>query len=270
MNKMFKTVVASAAFVAAGLANAASVTVPAAGDATSGAWTLSNVTGTGTLSFSSSLIGALNAGGIVVEQIDPAAVTAIQNKKNKYTSVSAAAPISSLTGDLTGNTFTATEVKTLGGAKQTSEFDDFAIKDTGGFLEIKNLRVDLVAKKVYADLNGANGVGEHLNFEMWNITNISGDPTSFAVHAGLNTSVNELTGLTINATAFSLFAQALALTDNVGVPSLQTVTDFGKITSTISFTATAVTPAVPEPSTYALLGAGLAVMGASMMRRRAK
>ena len=268
MKFALKSLVAASAFVMAGVAAAAPLTLSAGGSVTDQGWTVSELTGSGTLSFSSTLIGALNAGGIAIEQISPAAVTTVLNKKNKYVSASAAAPIQSISGTFDGSTVTVTGVSTLGGAKQISEFDDFAIKASGGFLEIKNLRVDLTVMKVYADLVGANGVGTHNNTEMWSISNIVGS-TSFAAVEGVTTSVNELTGLTINANAFSLFAQALALTDNVGVPSLQTVTDFGKITSTISVRATRVaTPAVPEPSTYALMGAGLAAIAVLSRRKQ--
>ena len=54
----------------------------------------------------------------------------------------------------------------------------------------------------------------------------------------------------------------MGLTAN-GITSLKTVTDFGTIVSTISMK---VTPTVPEPSTYALMGLGLGC-GPSWRRR---
>ena len=268
MKFAFKSIVAAAAFVAAGAASASSLTLTSGSSVTDQGWTVSNLTGSGTLSFSSTLIGALNAGGVQVSQVSPAVVTTTTTTptSSKYKTVSAAAPVTSLTGTFDGSTVAVTQVGTAGGALQTAVDDGFTT--TGGTLSITNLTVDLTAKRVYATLIGANGVGTVNNLYLWDIATITG-ATSFAAVEGNITSTNTLSGLKINANAFSLFSQALGLTA-AGNNALATVTDFGSISSSITVTAAKVpTTTVPEPSTYALMGLGLAAVGL-VARRRAK
>jgi len=108
----------------------------------------------------------------------------------------------------------------------------------------------------------------HDNLYLWDIAAISG-ATSFKAANGVTTSVNSLTGLSINAPAFDLFAKSLGLTP-AGSDALKTVTDFGKIDSTISVTTSiAATPAVPEASSMAYALMGLGVVGFIAARRRA-
>ena len=268
MKMTLKTLAAAAAFVAAGVANAGTITLPTGGSVSDSNFDFSGLSGSGTLTFSSTLIGALNAGGVQVAQVDPAVVTTTTTTptSSKYKTVSAAAPVTSLTGTFDGSTVAVTQVGTAGGALQTAVDDGFTT--TGGTLSITNLTVDLTAKRVYATLIGANGVGTVNNLYLWDIATITG-ATSFAAVEGNITSTNTLSGLKINANAFSLFSQALGLTA-AGNNALATVTDFGSISSSITVTAAKVpTTTVPEPSTYALMGLGLAAVGL-VARRRAK
>jgi hypothetical protein len=261
-----KKLIAAVALAVAGAANAAPLTINAGGSLTNQGWTLSGLNGNASLVFSRSLIGALNAGGVQLAQVSPATLVATVGSTGKYTSASAAAPIQSVTGSFNGTTISVSGVSSAGGALMTTVDDDFTT--TGGSLSLTNLRLDLTTMRVYASMVGGNGVGTVNDLYLWNAGAISG-ATSFAAASGLTTVVNEISGLTITANAFSLFSRALGLTE-AGDAALSKVTDFGKISSSISVTmAQTVTPPIPEPSTYALMGLGLAAIGLAARRRRA-
>lgn len=267
MKLTFKHLAMTAAFVMAGAAHAAtSLTLNAGGSVTDQGWTVSNLNGSGTLTFSSALVGALNSGSVEVTQVSPATVTAPTNSRGFYTAISAAAPIQSLTGSFDGTTVSIFGVGTTGGALLTAVADGFT--NTGGSLSITNLRVDLTTQHVFATLVGGNGVGTINSFDLWTYSSLSG-PTSFAAVSGTTTSVNTISGLTISTAAFNTFAQALGLT-TAGKNAMSAITDYGSITSSISVLATknSSTPSVPEPSTYLLMGLGLVGIGA--VSKRAK
>ncbi|RZI82271.1 MAG: PEP-CTERM sorting domain-containing protein [Rubrivivax sp.] len=258
---LLKVAVVTSAFTATGLAQAVSGTLAVGGTRTELGWSVSNLQGSGSLTFSSSLLGALNAGGIELVEIAPAVLTTTTSPRGAYLTGSVAAPIQALDGDFDGSTLTITGVDTTGGATLKATADGFT--NTGGSLTIQNIFVDVAAKKVFADIIGANGVGAKNNIELWSVATLTGK-TSFPAVPGVTSSTNTLSGLTINATAYGYFSKALGLTD-VGNTAMGSITDYGSMTSNISVFAAP----VPEPSTYLMMGVGLmALAGVQAARQR--
>lgn len=271
-----KSLVVAAAFVAAGAANAAPLTLSEGGSVTDQGWTVSGLTGSGTLEFSGALRGALSVANVSFVQVDPAQLI-VEGAPDDRTRIEASAPVNSLTGTFDGTTVSISGVQTSGGASQIlpdASAPNATDASTGGFVTITNLRVDLINNDIYATLIGGNGVGTVNNLKLWHINSIVGE-TSFAAKEGVTTSVNVLGGLTIYDEAFQLFTTSAGLTE-FGAGILANVNNlvdnpegYGTIRSSISVTA-ARASAVPEPSTYALTGLGLVAVGLVARRRKAQ
>ncbi len=268
MKLAMKSIVAAAALVAVGAASAASQTVTVGGSVNG--YTLTG--GTGALTFDRTLVTAINTGGIQLSAVSPATATLVKTSSGKYNNTDGNrpvfnAPITSLVVDTVSGE--VTRASTSGGALMVAPAEiegEENLASKGGSLSVTNINVDLVAKRVFVDINGANGVGSKTNFHLWDIASITGDT---ALKEG--TAITNITGLTIaggtTGEAFNTFAKALGLTET-GITAMRGITSYGSIVSTITATKAA-TPPIPEPSTYALMGLGLVGI-AAVARRRAK
>lgn len=281
--------IVSALMAATGAAQASTYTLEKNASITDQGYTVSDLSGDGTLNFSNVLLTALNLASVKLSAIDPATVAYSTSTTSagvvRYVNgtVNAKAPVTSITGTFDGTTVSVTGVQTSGGSLQsvgTSQATNGA-----GSLSISNLRVDLshynaattASIDIYADLAGSNGFASVSNYRLWTADTLLG-PTTFTANGAPQTlsATNTLSGLFLaNASDIdSIFVKALNLnnTGRSGINSVNTrtasnVDGFGRITSTIS----AFAQPVPEPGTQALMGLGLmGVIGLGATRRRVK
>jgi PEP-CTERM motif-containing protein len=217
------------------------------------------------LNFGPDTIGLVNASSSKVNALDPSMVNSTFKPNGKYVNLSVGGMgLKALSlNDVTG---VIQSLQYGGGFKLSANDDDFTT--TGGSLSVSNLRLDLVEKRIYASLNGANGVGSLDNIDLWHIDAITGTtvlPKNSWIpylDGGGRSDLSDtpfdtsLSGLRFTNQGYALWSQSMGYT-STGKGAFNTVTDFGTIT----------TSAVPEPSIYALFMLGMTGLGLLAARR---
>lgn len=259
MKFAIKSIVAATAFVAAGMASAALVTVNA-GEKVNGLELIGGIEDSfGALRFDDNLVDALNLGVVTASGFGGANVVTIgEPGAYEYGGIIANAAVTSVTyDDVTGQ---VTRVVTTGGARQTAT-SNAAL--SGGWVEVGNLDVRLDTLEIFGTVQGlstkAGSVAQNYSGKLFDIKGgITGDTIW---KDGI--SLTQLSGLAITQEAFTAIDLSLGL-KGVGRAGLQAAAaNFGVINSQI-------TAAVPEPSTYALMGVGLVGLAFASRRRAAK
>lgn len=234
----------------------------------------------GVWQFSTMLISALNTVKPSLAEVSPADLQVTTSSTpsgggaatTRFTGVRASAPITALAGDFDAQTdsFNLQQVSTQGGATLTTISN--GTTDGPGFLSIRNLKVDFLSKRVFADISGGNGVGDIQGYHLWTYTTLTGSTALKLPQlpgAGQVISLNTISGLFATTAGLDLIDQALNL-NRVGRAVFDNVNDprrfgagFGSIDLTIRVAS------VPEPEAFAQLGVGLVGLGlASFARRR--
>jgi len=237
MKVNFKSVVAAAAFMSAGLASAAIVTVPADGSAYKGL----TVSGTGTLTLSTRALAALNAFGATLLPQPPGITTEVRDTRGRLLGASVAMPLATVSVDAAND---QVQRSTHVGGVVLSVPTDQGLFD-GGNVSLQDLEVDLVTRTVYGTLTGDNGVGTLVRFPLWTIGTVTGVATVTAPTSGA-TAVNRFTvsGLALTPQALGVLAVGLGVAE-LGTNALQAITDFG----TLAVDIRAVPVLTPPPCT---------------------
>lgn len=254
MTLRFRQVVAVSMLAMGGLAQAAYVDVPAGTPSPYDGFTYQ---GALALTYGADVMGAWDTLRASVSSYGAGVATAVRDTDGFFTQLSQAAPMTSMTVD--SDTGVPVRYNSAGGATITVPV--LKSVSSGGSLTLTDLSVDFKQKQVNATIIGANGVGTLTNVHLLDIQSIAFEGAGQGCPAFGNCAYPRFTasGLILTAEGLSKVSQSLGLITQ-GRSGFGDPIDFGVLT----------TVAIPEPSTYALMGLGLVGVWVGTKKRRAR
>lgn len=219
-----------------------------------------NGPGTATLTFSNSLLTAMQNSG-----------TAINADGFVYGDTSITIPNASAVLD---DANVVTSVSAGAGPITVSMPNNFA--SSGGSVSFQNLSLQITDPThigVYADVSGSNGLASQTHMLLWNSTGLTAGSDTTVTLANKDTFQFTLSDLNLTDAGKSALTQGLGLNSiGSGADLFGGVGSYGSLTVSMKFydnTLGGNTNPVPEPSTYALMLVGLGAVG-WVARRRSK
>lgn len=256
MNASFGRWAAMVACVVSGVVHAEVQTLVVGENVSHAGWSVVVPEGRATLRLSSQLDGFLAITQATAAGAGPATLEAASSL------FSLMAPATSLTGDLGDRSVTVQALHTAGGFTLSTPA---SVASHGtGFLRISNLHFDLLNHDIRADIEGGHGVGVVQGHRLWTFAAPS-QPLVMTVQGSLTpghvAASNEisLAGVYLTAEGLDMLHRALNLND-IGRAMLEASTHNEAGFGTFVLTA------VPEPSSWTMVGAG--VFGLGFMARR--
>ena len=252
-----KQIMAGAVVAAIGSAQA-SVVIGPSGSPLNG-WTVEGLAGI-KLDLSGDMLGFLDTSKTSVQVYGASSTVVSKDTDGYYTQVASSTLITSMTVDANQSLQALTST---GGLTLVTPLAKSV--SSGGSLTITDLAVDLVNKKIFGDVIGANGVGAVAHVPLMNIESITGSTSvafasctaEFVPRCTYGVPNFSLSGLAFTSEGANVFSQSLGLL-TLGKAALPIVNDgFGFVSKTY----------LPEPSSYALMGLGLAGIWATQRRR---
>lgn len=234
MKVAFKSLIAAAAFIAAGAASAATVTVTLGNTVYKG----HTLSGSEVLTFGADANSWLDVLRASVTANGASTVATSKDSDGYYSSVTMSAPLVSLNVD--GATDDLQSAAGAGGITVTAPV--LRAISSGGTVTITDLNVDLNTKTVYATVIGANGVGTQTNVALWTLDTVLG-PTNIASPSNGSSQFNlAVQGLHLTANGNTVVTSALGL-QTLGKAATAAISDFGSIAMSIDSVVTL--PPVP-------------------------
>lgn len=249
---VIKNAVAIATIAAASAASAA------AGD------TLTLTSGTGLLTFSTAGVGALGTVGVNVAALPGSGTTGSVAAGFSQSLTLLTSGSTTLTPGSSANIAGASVTSLTFGTGGVQLLDTF---DGSNVASLTNFSFDVASKTLFSDVK-IGAATTSTRYALYTATTLDG-PTTIPTDLGTATVTNQV-GYAAGRNNFNLklgndFADAIGayLGLDAGVIAFTKTVNFGTLDSSLTGTITA---AVPEPSTYALMGLGLA--GAAFVARR--